>query len=36
MRYNVFTLFDWCSTDYKLGEAGMEGEEADGVLGTCP
>lgn len=36
MRYNVFTLFDWRSTDYKLGEAGMEGEEADGVLGTCP
>lgn len=35
MRYNVFALFDWCSTEYELGEAGMEGEEADGVLGTC-
>lgn len=29
-------LFDWCSTEYELGEARMEGEKADGVLGTCP
>lgn len=35
MRYNVFGLFDWCSTEYKLGEAGIEGEEADAVPGTC-
>lgn len=34
MRYDVSWTF-WYSTEYKLGEAEMEGEEADGVLSMC-
>lgn len=28
-------LFDFGSTEYQLGEAGIEGEETDGVPGMC-
>lgn len=28
-------FFGWCGTEYNLGEAGMEGEEADGIPGMC-
>lgn len=36
MGYSVSCTFpDWCGTEHKLGEAGMESKEADGVPGIC-
>lgn len=36
MGYSVSCNFpNWCGTEHKLGEAGMESKEADGVPGIC-